>query len=225
MLRWATASVVLGALAAAGCSGAAPSNGIALRAPAAIVAAAGSAAQSARTVTVSGSYLAGGTSVPFRMQLSASNGAVGHVTVVGEPVAVVASGGQLYFSGGPAFSARFGGPYGARLFAGRWLQAPLGTGELAALRPWTAVDSMISLALHGASGLRTVGVTTIDGRRAVAVAGAHGAVLYVAATGSPCPVALTLGDHRAAVSFSNWGEHVSVVAPRHPIDIAALQGT
>lgn len=87
----------------------------------------------------------------------------------------------------------------------------------------SAIDQIIPT---GRLTKETVGA--VQGRQVVAV---HGQIansppgtLYVSATGSPLPVEETAGDSSGTetVTFSNWGESVSLSAPATSVPIASL---
>lgn len=53
---------------------------------------------------------------------------------------------------------------------------------------------------------------------------ATGGVLYVAATGPPYPIEISMGGADAGtLSFDKWNQPVSVFAPANAIDVAQLQ--
>ena len=71
------------------------------------------------------------------------------------------------------------------------------------------------------------GATTYRGQKVVAIQDtSDNSKLYVAASGTPYPVALVGGRGRqsGAITFGDWSDPVSLSAPKGAIDLSALGG-
>ena len=50
----------------------------------------------------------------------------------------------------------------------------------------------------------------------------RGGKLYVAAEGTPYPVAIVGGKNRGEIRFDSWNESVSIVAPKGAVDLQKI---
>jgi hypothetical protein len=222
LLRAAVALIVLGSLA--GCGGASD-NGVASKQPGEILAAARSAASATKTVHLAGTFVAEGNPLSLDLHLVNGEGARGRITEHGLSLDLIETGGEVYIYGSPAYYRHFGGNAAVRLFSGKWLKAPTGSGEFSSLSGLTEMGALLNTLLASRASLKPAGRATIDGQKAVAVSGGPGVgVIYVATTGKPYPVAVVRnGAGGGRVVFNQWGAPVSLTPPANAIDISQLE--
>jgi hypothetical protein len=200
-----------------------PTNGIASKSADAIVAGALAAANSARSVHISGKGLTNGQPLVLDIRASARGGG-GHITVNGLSFEVVRIGARAYFKGGVAFWRKAGGPAAAPLaplFAGKWMMASATKGDLASLTPLTDLHSLLEAILNNHGTLVKGGTAALGGRQVVAVTDTQkGGTLYVAATGQPYPVEIEKGGSSGGtIKFDQWGAPLALTAPKGAVDI------
>jgi hypothetical protein len=219
---------VLAALSVAllnGCGGGSSSNGVASKSPDEIVAAAKSAAAHAASVHIAGSIISENKPISLDMELVAGKGATGHMTLEGVGIDIVAVERAFYLNGSAAFYKHLAGAAAAQLLQGKWLKAPTTSGEFASLAELTNMSKLIdtTLASHGA--LTHGATTTIEGHKAVAVTDtSKGGTLYVAATGTPFPLAIAkTGAGSGRIVFDRWNQPVTLTVPSNAINITQLQ--
>jgi hypothetical protein len=219
------AALLLGLVAAAvvGCGGSS-SSGTASKTPAEIVAAAKTAADGASSVHVAGSISSAGTSIALDMELRAGKGGRGRISESGLSFEVIELGGYVYITGSPSFYSHFAGSAAARVLRGRWLKAPATSGSFASLGSLTNLRKLVDSSLDSHGSLAKLATSTIAGQRAVGVKDLkRGGVLYVAATGTPYPVAITKAGGGGKIVFSHWNGPVRLAAPRHAVDLGQLE--
>lgn len=219
-------------LALAGCGGSgggatstSGGNGEASKSPDQALADAVSAAVGASSVHVSGE-MGGGT---FDMSITKSDGATGSATLGGSKVSVVIVGGGVYLRAGASFWTQFLGTNGAAfapMVANRWVKVPTTNPQvqqIAGLGDSTTFFKSVT-ASHGA--LTNKGETTYQGQSVVAINDASkSATLYIAAEGTPYPVALARGGAGGgALSFNDWNQSVTVAAPAGALDLSHVTG-
>lgn len=213
-------------LALAGCGGSSSTsgNGVASKTPAAIVAAAKSAADEAASVHVSGA-IREGAPLTLDMQLLAGKGGRGRITQNGVSFDLIALGGIVYIKGSPAFYRRIGGPAAAQLFQGKWLKAPATAGEFSSISSLTDLRKLIdtTLATHGT--LSKGATTTVSAQKAIAVNDVtKGGVLYVATSGKPYPLEIARGGANGGhIIFDRWNQAVTISPPLNAININQLR--
>jgi hypothetical protein len=214
----------MGAVVLAGCGSSSSGNGVASSAPAEIIARAKTAADSARSVYISGTLVSKGVPVSLEMELLAGRGGRGRVAQNGLSFELVQVGGIVYINGSAAFYRHIGGSAADQILKGRWLKAPARTPGLAPIAALTDLDRLIDSALAGGGPLTSGGVTTLHGQKAVAIDDvAQGGTVYVAATGKPYPLEVVKDDGRGGtVVFDRWNEPVTLVAPADALDVTKL---
>jgi hypothetical protein len=216
----AVPSLVL-VLALAGCGGSS-SNGEAKKPAAQVVADARRAALRAPIVHVVGAGVDNGTPLKLDLWLADGRGK-GHLEENGAGFDVVRVGGTIYVRGSSAFLKRFAGRAAAALLHDRWLKAPATTGRLAALAPLTDKRQFVQASLGQHGKLENRGATERGSRKVVRIADTtQGGSLFVAAEGTPYPVALAGGRAQGNVTFSGWEAHEPISAPRGAIDLSRL---
>jgi hypothetical protein len=213
------------ALAACGGSSSSSGSGIADKSPAAILAATKVAADSAKSVHVSGSIVSGSTPITLDMQLLAGKGGRGQLSQDGLSFELIEVGGTVYIKGSPAFYKHIGGGAAAQLLQGKWLKAPATSSNFASLGQLTNLRQLVDQTLSDHGTLSKSGTTTVKGQKVVGITGkSKGGTLYVAATGKPYPIEITKsGSSADSITFDHWDEPLTLSAPANAIDINALQ--
>jgi hypothetical protein len=218
-------ALLLGLAAAAivGCGGSS-SGGTASETPAEIVAAAKTAADGASSVHVAGSLADAGTSIALDMELQADKGGRGRISESGLSFEAIELGGIIYITGSPSFYSHFAGSAAARLLRGKWLKAPATSGSFASLGSLTNLHKLVDSSLDTHGSLAKLATSTIAGQRVIGVKDvARGGILYVAATGTPYPIAIAKANGGGKVIFSRWNGPVRLVAPKHAVDLGQLE--
>jgi hypothetical protein len=230
--RMATATrpplaLALAAIAlASGCGGSSTQgNGVAAKSPNEIVAGAKTLADAAKSVHVSGTLKSAGTPITINMTLLAGKGGSGQLSQNGLSFQLIQIHGTVYIKGSAAFYQHIAGAAAAQLLQGRWLKAPASSGGLAALASLTDLHTLLDTTLASHGTLRKGAITSVNGQKAIAVSDSStGGTLYVATTGPPYPVKVSIGGSSSgAVTFSQWNEPVTVIAPANAIDVTQLQ--
>jgi hypothetical protein len=211
---------------ASGCGGSSSEgNGVAAKSPNEIVASAKTLADAAKSVHVSGTLKSAGTPITINMTLLAGKGGSGQLSQNGLSFQLIQIHGTVYIKGSAAFYQHIAGAAAANLLQGRWLKAPASTGGLAALASLTDLHKLLDATLASHGTLRKGAVTNVNGQKAIAVTDSStGGTLYVATTGPPYPVKVSMGGSASgAVTFSQWNQPVTVIAPANAIDVTKLQ--
>jgi len=218
------ALVCLAAAALAACGSGTTSNGIASEAPARVLARAVAAATSAATVHLAGSIGSAERPISIDMELVSGKGGAGRAVLGGLDVRLIQVAGWLYLRGNAPLMRRLVGASAAAKLGGRWLKAPASHGPLASLATLTDLRELIAGTLANHHQLSRGAISTVDGRPALALAdNVERATLYVAATGTPYPLALVKrGPGGGRISFEGWNKPVTLLAPPNPINIKAL---
>ena len=216
--------VVLSVGALAGCGGSS-SNSIASKSADEIVNESQRAADSASSVHVSGSIIAGGSPITLDLKLVAGKGASGELSENGLNFKLILIGKTAYISGSPAFYRHLGGTAAVQLLAGKWLKASATTGEFASFSSLADMRKLIdsTLASHGV--LKKGATTVVSSQKAIAVTDtSKGGTLYVATTGKPYPIEISKGGAESGkISFGGWNQLVAIAAPANSVDLSELQ--
>lgn len=222
------AVLVASAVLLSGCGGSgAKSNGEASKAPKQVVADALKAAVGASGVHVSGSILSSGTSITMNIRIVKGAGGSGEMSQQGLSFQLIRVGDKAYIKGSDAFWKKFGGAGVALLLHDKWLSGSATTGNLASLTSLTDIPKLFNGALGAHGTLKNEGETTYKGQKAVAIKDAtKGGMLYIAATGTPYPLAIVgpKGSKAGAITFDEWNKTVSISAPKGAVDIGSLGG-
>jgi hypothetical protein len=247
MVRGSVVLVVAAVLVGvAACGGSSPSgstttgNGEASKPPKQILADAVRAANSASSAHMSGYMVDGpGHRVVFDVKFAKGRGAIGSLTFDGLKADIVVIGNwnacppcKAYLRGSPAFWAYWASGAGISdpsALNGKWLEfSPTDYAASAALEPFVTMADLQGVVepLTSNMGALTKDATTYKDQSVVALYGPSKVrSVYVAATGTPYPVLVTLkGSSPASVSFDNWGKSVSVTAPSPAVDVSKLGG-
>ena len=214
------------AIAGCGSSSSSSGNGVASKSADEIVAEAKKAASGATSVHVSGSINNEGKQIGINLHLSTGKGATGSLTLQGENINIVETGSYFYLQAGESFYKSLGGTAAAQLLRGKWLKAPLSSGEFASLAGLTNLSKLLGSTLSAHGTLTKTGTTTVNSTAVVGVAdtGKQG-TLYVATTGTAYPVAIVkTGSSGGKISFDEWNQPVTITAPSPVVDLTQLQG-
>lgn len=225
VLRAVAAAAILSlTVAACGGGGNGSGNGVASKSPAEIVNAAHDAIASASAVHVAGSLLSSGASVSLDLNLVSAKGGRGVMSENGLTFQIIAVGQNVYIQASRAVWSHFVGPAAAKLLDGRWLQAPA-TGQFASVAALTDLRRIYGTVLPSHGGLKKGAVTTVNGRKAVAVTStATGETVYVATTGKPYPVAVVKsGSGGGRIVFDRINHPVSLAPPANALDLSKLR--
>jgi len=215
---------LLGALllvaALAACGSAAPKdNGEAAKKGPEVLADAKAALRTAGTFRVSGSVMQQGQSLVVDLLVKAGQGSRGTVTVAGQKVDLVTTGGIGYLRAPAGFYTAQGAPAAtAQLAGGKYVKIP--AGQAKELDAFSNIDTL--LATSGAVQ-PAVAPADVGGAKAVVVSDAQGRLL-VAATGPALPLRLESTKGSGVATFSQFGTPVDLTPPPGSIDAAALTG-
>ena len=223
-----SAVAVLATLAtlAAGCGGGgSSSNGEATKSAAAVFNDARRAALAASSVHVAGALSDQGKSLAIDLVLAHGKGK-GRIAQGGLFFEMVRVGNVAYIKGTDGFLQQFAGATAAQLLHDKWLKGPVGTGPLASLAPLTDIDKLFNGAFGTHGKLTNKGETLFQGQKVVAIKDASdGSTLYVAASGTPYPLAAGQGGtSKSSIRFDHWNDAVSIDAPKGAVDIGKLGG-
>jgi hypothetical protein len=219
----ATVAALLVAVVIGACGGAS-GNGVAAKAPAAIVAATRATIESAKTVHVTGSLRGSGLTIGLDLDLVAGRGGQGVMTLGGHSVKLRVIGKEVYFNASRSFWVQFAGAAAAHLLPGEWLKMPASTPDFSFVVSLTNLRVLFNtfLPVSGHPALTTGSATTIAGQKVIPVLDASiGATLYVATTGPPYLVAFTRSSG-GRLLFERYNEAVKLAPPPDTISILQL---
>jgi hypothetical protein len=218
-------AAALGLAACGGSSGGAKDNGVAAKAPTAIVSAAQQAADTATSVHLSGSIAASGAPTTFDLNLVKGTGGSGTLSVNGLSFNLIRIGSTIYVKGSPAFYKQFSGA-AASLLDGKWLKGLSTSGSFKSIGPFTDLTSFVDQALASQPGqkLSKGANTTIAGQKVVEVKDPNGGTLSIATSGQPFPVRIAQGGTSGgSITFDRWNTPVALKPPPAAVDLAKLQ--
>ena len=221
-------------LVAAGCGGGGGSSGTQASGEAGksaeqVVADAQKAAKAASSVHISGLGTQNRQPIGIDLSLARGKGATGSVSYKGAKIDLIVIGKDAYLRAGPALWKKVsgGGAAAAALFANKWLKFPTDNAQFAGFTDLTDPNKFFNkLKQHGK--LENQGVTTYKSQSVVAIRDTtQGGTLYVAASGTPYPVAVvkSKGSSAGAISFDQWNQPVTLTAPKGALDFSKLAGT
>lgn len=219
--------LVAAAALLAGCGGSgAKSNGEAQKSATQVAKDTIAAATAASAVHVAGSIVSSGTPLTLDLVIVKNTGGSGTMSEQGLKFELIRLGSKAYIKGTDAFYKKFAGASVAALLHDKWLEGSATGGSLAALTSLTDISKLFGGVLNSHDALKNEGETTYKGQKVVAIKDVtKGGTLYVAATGTPYPVAIVgSGSNSGAITFSAWNKTVSITAPKGAIDIGKLSG-
>lgn len=206
-------------------------NGMASKPAPQVLAAAVKAADSASSLHMSGSVPSSNGTIGIDLSIAKGQGASGSLTINGKKVDLVIVGGSGYMKGDSAFWSQFGGAAGgaiAQLLQGKWLKFPTNTSQFKPIIAFASAKSIFDQLKSGAdSHIQNTGATMYQGQNVVALNdGAKNGTFYVAATGTPYPVALVKsGKDSGTITFGDWNKPVTLTAPTDVLDFSKLTGS
>jgi hypothetical protein len=222
--------LVLSVAPLAGCGGhskAARPNGEASKAPARVLADAKAAATKASSAHVSGSVTSGAGPITLDLSTARGKGAKGSMATNGLEFDLVRIGDVAYIRGSDEFYRHFAGAAIAQLIHGKWLKASITNPRFRSLLPLTNIGLLLGKVSSSHGKLVNDGKTTYKGADVVAIRDrSDNSKLYVAATGTPYPVAIVGGKKglSGTITFGDWNKPVSLSAPSGAIDISKVGG-
>jgi hypothetical protein len=221
-------TLVVAGLAAAlltACGGGSSGNGEAAKKGPQVAADAANALEQAGAAHLKGNVTEQGQSGDVDLQLQGTD-VSGTITLGGQKVQLISTGGKIYAKAPAAFWSSFGAPESiAGQLDGQWVIVP---GE--------AASSFDTFTLKGlADSLRkpsdgsikdAVTTTSLDKQLVVVVSQTDGSTLDVAATGTPYPLKATDkgGDSPGTLTFSDFGKKTTITAPANALDLSTLGG-
>lgn len=193
------------------------------------------AAEAAGSVHVDMTSSSGSGSTVYSSDVSSSAGRQVITITGGGDATVIDVAGVAYVSGNPPALVGFFGfsPAVSARLTGRWVSFRSGQPYYQQIIDALTLGSAMNVVTLSGR-LTTKGAERLDGQRVVAVRGTAPSVpgvpagtkatLYVATTGRMLPVsyAEASGSIHLSAVFSQWGEKVSVTAPRDAIPITSL---
>ncbi|HWC87967.1 MAG TPA: hypothetical protein VG388_15645 [Solirubrobacteraceae bacterium] len=219
---WAACSLLL-ACAVSACGGSS-GNGVASKAPNAIVTSALSAIDKAKSAHISGRVVSSGSPITLDLDLVSGKGGKGSMSEGGLGFKILVLHHQIYLNGSPNFWKHFGGAAAAQVFQGKWLKAPA-SGQFASLAQLSDLHALLGTVLSTHGTLTKIGTTHISGQSAVGVRDStNGGTLYVATTGPPYPLAILKGGSQGGrVTLGKFNESVTLSPPANAIDISKFK--
>lgn len=205
-----------------------------------VVQEAAKAAEDASSFHISGqihsaSGLLGAQGIGVDLSVVRGKGATGSITIGGGELDLIVTGSSGYLrasadvwtklakqSGGGA-----GAAFAGQLFGGKWVKFPANNKQFGSLTDPTNTKSLFKSLTSSHGRLVNKGETTYKGQSVVAIQDTtKGGMLYVAASGTPYPVALTklAGKQGGAITFDKWNEPVSLAAPKGALDLSNFMG-
>jgi hypothetical protein len=218
------ACFVFVACAVSACGGSS-GNGVASKAPNAIVSSALNAIDGAKSAHISGKVVSGSSPITLNLNLVSGKGGSGQMSENGLSFKIVVLKHEVYINGSPGFWKHFGGTTAAQVFQGKWLKAPA-SGQFASLAQLSNLHALLSTVLSTHGSLVKTGTSTINGESAVGVRDTtQGGTLYVATTGKPYPLEiLKSGAQGGRIVLNDFNQSVSLAAPANAIDITKFSG-
>jgi hypothetical protein len=225
-------ALLLAVVFAAGCGGgggggSTQPSGEAAKPAEQVVADAVKAADAASSVHMSGQVVDGGRQIGVDLAIVRDKGATGTLTLGGAGVDLIVIGNTAYIRGGPDFWRRYTHVPGvSQVLANKWLKFSANNpqlGPLTALANDRALFNQLS-ATNGKVANR--GAATYNGQSVVEIYDSpQNGTLYVAAAGTPYPVALVKGSQSSTggkVTFDQWNQPVALTAPKGALDFSKV---
>jgi hypothetical protein len=217
-----TALALIGALLG-GC-GSSGSSALA-RSPAATVAQMKTAVHAASSVHISGLLRRDGRAVGLNIGLIRSGGFSGTITDNGLPVTLIDTGGKVYVKATPAFlkQLRISAAL-CSIMCGKYVE--LTSAQSAALAGNLTMQNLLAPLSGMLPKFSNSGTATVAGQAAQALRAPDGAMLYVAATGTPYPLRAVGKRSNGRLDFTQWNTVPRPVAPpaSQVINLAGLGG-
>lgn len=198
------------------------SSGLSSKSPQQVKADAVGAMKAAHSVSVSGTATGQGGRMTLNLGLTSSGGASGSATMGSQKVQLIALPSAIYVKATPQFwesSAHLSASKAAQI-ATNWVKVP---GSLASISSMSYPSMLRSLESDQGT-LSKAGTKSIDGQSVVGVKSSKGGTLWVTASGTPYPVALTgsLDGSTVDLTFSKWNATSVPGAPKGAVSISSL---
>ncbi len=181
-------------------------------------------AQTAHSVRMSGSIPGPTSSLSVDLQAAKPSSATGTISLGGTHVRIVRNGNTVYVNGDRAFWTRLLGVAAAKAYAGRWLKTSASQSNFAGIARLTDINQFFNGTGPLSRGtLEKKGTTTYNGQKVIVIvdSGKNGGTFYVAASGTPYPVAILggSGSKTGAIRFSDWNQPVNVSPPKGAVPL------
>jgi hypothetical protein len=221
---WAACALLVACAISACGGGSSSGNGVAAKAPNAIVSAALSAIDTAQSAHIAGRVVSGTSPITLNLTLVSGKGGRGRMSEDGLGFQIDVIGHEVYINGSPAFWRHFGSAAAAKVFQGKWLKAPA-SGEFASLAQLSNLHALLSTVLSTHGSLIKTGTSTVAGQSAIGVRDkTNGGTLYVATTGKPYPLEiLKSGGQGGRITLGDFDQPVTLTAPANAIDISKFK--
>lgn len=218
-------------------------NGVAVKPPARIVAAAQAALRSAHGFVAAGTLRQGGQAARLRVVDDGPSKLQVQISQSGTSADIIALPGAGYVRGNQAFWSAHGGAQAATL-ANRWIELPASASQQLTAGFGEFRPSTLARCLGENLGrLSRGGTTTVDGRSAVVVRqagnvpGSSPGTIAVATTGPPYPLRVTstgptraggkidacntgkADDTEGSLTLSDFDHAPAITAPQHPVKL------
>jgi len=184
------------------------------------------AANAASSFHMSGQIATGGKNIGVDLSLVKGKGAKGSLTLGGLPVDLIVLDKNAYMKADAAFWKKYGGKSGsavAQLVAGRWFKFPTSNPQFGGFAAFANAGSIFNALKTGNTTVTNKGATKYKGQDVVDLyGGSSNGDLYVAATGTPYPLALakTGSSSSGSIVFDQWNKPVTLTAPSGAIDVS-----
>ena len=182
------------------------------------------AADSAKSVHISGSVINSGKPLKLDLDLVTGKGGAGTVTLNGLTFQIVRIGSKAYFKADATFWRHFGGAALGAALSGRWIEASATSGDLASLTPITDVEQLFQSVLGSHGPLeKAANTVAIGGQPTIGIIDSgQGATVFIAADGEPYPLKL-LQSGGGSVVFERWNAEPALTAPAGALDFDKLK--
>jgi hypothetical protein len=185
------------------------------------------AAEAASSVHTAGQVAGSAETIGIDLSLVRDKGAIGSAAFRGAKVDVVLVGDTGYLRAGSDFWKQVPhASFVAPLLADKWLKIPANNAQFGSFVGLADEKKLFDkLKVHGK--LTNKGATTYKGQSVVAIYDPkEHTTLYVAATGTPYPVAIvkTKQPRAGALTFDDWNKSVTVTAPKGALDLSQFGG-
>jgi hypothetical protein len=182
---------------------------------------------------ISGGFVPSGKPAEVDFTVVRDKGVTGSLTIGGAEVDLIVTGKNGYLRASSDFWQKIAKREGAGqaagfagLFGDKWLKFPAGNSDFGQLTDATKLGSLFDGVTSNHGRLDNKGETTFKGQSVVAIETSKGGTLYVAATGTPYPVAIvkTGGKSYGTVTFDDWNKSVALTAPKGALDLSQFGG-
>lgn len=186
-------------------------NGEQTKPPQQVVADAKSALFNAPAVHVAGSVTKQGKTEKLDLQFQGEDSA-GTVSVLGTPLQIVKTTGQVYINAPEQFWSKVAGSTSlAPKLANKWLKVD--AGKVSGVSQFTLQGLAASLDASSKPLKPQLGSDQVGGQKAVVVSEQDGSQLFVANTGAPLPLKIVPSGGMGSLTFTDYGKRQVIKAP------------